>query len=172
LIADGATLSSLSLVTIAQHAGVSRNSLYRRWKTKEELYSDVTKSLDVPLIDISEHSARDNLSRLLESTAERVADQRLRGWERAINAESQTYPELFEQYRGAVVVPRTSAMRSVIRRGKESGEIRVDVDEDLLAVVLGSPLIAGMFTGFTGQLDVETASRRITDLVFDGVSPI
>jgi AcrR family transcriptional regulator len=37
LVAAGATLSGLSLVTIAKHAGVSRNSLYRRWKTKDAL---------------------------------------------------------------------------------------------------------------------------------------
>jgi AcrR family transcriptional regulator len=34
LVSTGATLSGLSLVAIAKHAGVSRNSLYRRWKTK------------------------------------------------------------------------------------------------------------------------------------------
>ena len=46
LVSDGATLSGLSLVTIAKTAGVSRNSVYRRWKTKDELYLDVLASIN------------------------------------------------------------------------------------------------------------------------------
>ena len=32
LVSEGATLSGLSFVTIAKDAGLSRNSLHRRWK--------------------------------------------------------------------------------------------------------------------------------------------
>jgi len=95
----------------------------------------------------------------------------MRGMDRAIIAESQRFPEVFEVYIDQIIEPRRRAMRGAIRRGKETGEIRFDVDEDLLSEVLVSPLIAQTFTGSAEELDSETASRRITDLVFDGVSP-
>ena len=60
LVGAGATLSGLSLVTIAKHAGVSRNSLYRRWKTKDALYLDVLDSINRPL---PEFAALDGLGR-------------------------------------------------------------------------------------------------------------
>lgn len=49
MVAAGATLTGLSLVTIAKEAGVSRNSVYRRWKTKDELYLDVLGAINQPL---------------------------------------------------------------------------------------------------------------------------
>jgi Bacterial regulatory proteins, tetR family len=62
LVSAGATLSGLSLVTIAKRAGVSRNSLYRRWKTKDALYLDVLGSINPPLPDFSGPSAFDNVA--------------------------------------------------------------------------------------------------------------
>jgi AcrR family transcriptional regulator len=171
LINEGATLSSLSLVSIAHRAGVSRNSLYRRWRSKAELYVEVTHSMFRITPDFTAHSAREHLTKLLEMTLERSIDLRMRGMDRAIIAESQRFPEVFEVYIDQIIEPRRRAMRGAIRRGKETGEIRFDVDEDLLSEVLVSPLIAQTFTGSAEELDSETASRRITDLVFDGVSP-
>src|ERR1700722_17592694 len=59
LVKGGATLSGLSLVTIAEHAGVSRNSLYRRWKAKDDLYLDVLDALGKPLPRVEGRTARD-----------------------------------------------------------------------------------------------------------------
>jgi AcrR family transcriptional regulator len=170
LLSDGATLSSLSLVTIARHAGVSRNSVYRRWNTKEELYTDVVKSMSPPHLEAVGFSARENLVSLLHVVFNRQSDRRLSGFERAINAESKTYAEVFGQYKVQIVDPLETAIRMAIRRGKESGEIRVDVDESLLVGVLVSPLIARMF-GPARERNSMSVSQRITDLVFDGVSP-
>ena len=67
LIGEGSTLTSLSLVTIARRGCISRNSLYRRWTTKEELYLDVVKSLERPVFEIAEQAdiQSGNFSKLL-----------------------------------------------------------------------------------------------------------
>ncbi|MFF3001937.1 TetR/AcrR family transcriptional regulator C-terminal ligand-binding domain-containing protein [Kitasatospora sp. NPDC057940] len=173
MVASGATLSGLSLVTIAKQAGVSRNSVYRRWKTKDELYLDVLEAINEPrpLPADSDADTRADLAVLLRALAERVVDERASSMLRALNAEAATFPRLHSRYFEEIVTPRRSAMNRVLRRGVERGEIRPDIDLDLVSELLVSPLLARMASGSTDQLDPERASRRIIDLVLDGAAP-
>jgi hypothetical protein len=59
----------------------------------------------------------------------------------------------------------------VLRRGVERGEIRPDVDLDVISELLVAPLLARMASGGTGRLDPERTARQIVDLVFDGAAP-
>ena len=76
MVSEGATLSSLSFVSIAHHAGVSRNSIYRRWKSKERLFVDVVKSIARAVPELVEHSARENLVTILDFAFARDMDPR------------------------------------------------------------------------------------------------
>ncbi|MER6565219.1 TetR/AcrR family transcriptional regulator C-terminal ligand-binding domain-containing protein [Streptomyces sp. NPDC001093] len=171
MVAAGATLTGLSLVTIAKQAGVSRNSVYRRWKTKDELYLDVLETINKRRPSPTGADTRGDLALLLQALAERVADKRASSMLRALNAEAATFPRLHSRYFEEIVTPRREAMNRVLRRGVERGEIRPDVDPDLISDLLVSPLLARMASGSTDQLDPEQASRRIIDLVLDGAAP-
>jgi AcrR family transcriptional regulator len=171
LISAGATLSGLSLVEIAKHAGVSRNSLYRRWKTKDALYLDVLDSINRPLPEHSKPTASEDLADLLAVLVERTIDKRASRMLRALNAEAEAFPELHRRYFEDIVAPRRQAIYRAIRRGVEAGEIRPDVDETLLNEVLVGPILARMASGATDDLDPRSTSRRITELVLDGVRP-
>jgi AcrR family transcriptional regulator len=171
LIGQGSTLTSLSLVSIARHACISRNSLYRRWTTKEELYVDVVKSLGRPEFDSAEQSARESLVKLLTEELAGAAVERIRRLYRAINAEAESFPELFDHFVLKVVTPLRETIKRIIRRGKEAGEIRVDVDENVLTDVLISSVVVHTLAGPTGNLDRSSTSRLITDLAFDGAAP-
>src|ERR1700689_35304 len=98
LVSAGATLSGLSLVAIAKHAGVSRNSLYRRWKTKDALYLDVLDSINRPLPEHSGPTAFEDLAALLGVLIERTLDKRASRMLRALNAEAEAFPELHRRY--------------------------------------------------------------------------
>jgi AcrR family transcriptional regulator len=172
LVSGGATLSGLSLVTIARTAGVSRNSLYRRWKTKDALYLDVLQSINLGLLpDLDGRSAREDVIALLAALIERVLDQRASHMLRALNAEAEEFPELHRRYFAEIVAPRRDAMNRAIGRGIAAGEIRPDVDVDLLSEVLVSPVLARMASGNTEDLDPAQTSRRIAALVFTGAAP-
>ena len=171
LISAGSTLSGLSLVDIAKHAGVSRNSLYRRWKTKDALYLDVLDSINRPLPEHSGPTAFEDLAALLGVLIERTLDKRASRMLRALNAEAEAFPELHRRYFEEIVAPRREAVYQAIRRGVETGEIRPDVDEALLTDVLVAPILAGMASGAVDDLDPLSTSRRITELVLNGVRP-
>jgi AcrR family transcriptional regulator len=171
LVSGGATLSGLSLVTIAKTAGVSRNSLYRRWKTKDALYLDVLESINQPLPGLAGRSAREDVIALLAVLIERVLDQRASHMLRALNAEAEEFPELHRRYFDEIVAPRRDAMNQALSRGVAAGEIRPDVDVDLLSEVLVSPVLARMASGNTEDLDPAQTSRSLTALVFAGAEP-
>jgi len=171
MVAAGATLTGLSLVTIAKEAGVSRNSVYRRWKTKDELYLDVLSAINQPLPPLAGRSTRDDVIALLRVVAERVVDKRASSMLRALNAEAAAFPELHRQYFDEIVAPRRAAMNQVLRQGVERGEIRADTDLDLISDLLVSPLLARMANGTFDQLDPAQSSRQITDLVLTGAAP-
>src|ERR1700744_2100651 len=169
LISAGATLSGLSLVTIAEQAGVSRNSLYRRWKTKDELYLDVLDAINRPLPKPDAPTARDNLAAQLAILIERTLDKRAGSMLRALLAEATTFPELYRRYFEEVVTPRRKVMYRLIERGIASGEIRPGTDVEFVNEILVGPVLARMGSGTTGDLDPAITSRRIVDLVYDGI---
>jgi AcrR family transcriptional regulator len=172
LISGGATLSGLSLVTIAKTAGVSRNSLYRRWKTKDALYLDVLQSINLGMLpDPQGRSACDDVIALLAVLIERVLDQRASHMLRALNAEAEEFPELHRRYFDEIVAPRRDAMNHALRRGIAAGEIRPDVDVDLLSELLVAPILARMASGNTEDLDPVQTARSIAALVFAGAAP-
>lgn len=169
LVSAGATLSGLSLVTIAEQAGVSRNSLYRRWKTKDDLYLDVLDTINKPLPDFDGLTARDDLTAHLAILIERTLDQRASSMVRALLAEAGAFPELARRYLQEIVAPRREVMYRLIRRGIASGEIRPDVDVPFVSEVLIGPILARMGSQATGDLDPKQTSRRITDLIYQGI---
>ncbi len=171
LVGAGATLSGLSLVMIAEQAGVSRNSLYRRWKTKDELYLDVLAAINKPLPDFTGPTARDDITAHLALLIERTLDARASSMLRALLAEAHAFPELHRRYFAEIVTPRREVMFRLIRRGVAAGEIRPDADVAFVNEMLVGPILARMGSGATAGLDPLETSRHITDLIFDGIRP-
>ena len=171
LVSAGATLSGLSLSAIAEHAGVSRNSLYRRWKTKEALYLDVLAAVNRPLPELAGRSAREDVTELLTVLTQRIVDPRASAMLRALNAEMDAFPELHRRYFRELVAPRREAMNQALQRGIAAGEVRPDIDVALVSELLASPVLARMSRGETADLDPVRTSERITALVFAGIAP-
>jgi AcrR family transcriptional regulator len=170
LVNAGATLSGLSLVTIAEHVGVSRNSLYRRWKTKDDLYLDVLDAVNKPLPEFSTGTAREDLIADLAVVIERTLDERANSMLRALLAEAGAFPELHRRYFQEVVVPRREYMHGIVRRGIAAGEIRADVDPALVNEMLVGPILARMWAGTADGLDPAATSRRLVDLLYAGIA--
>jgi len=171
LVSEGATLSGMSFVAIAERAGVSRNSLYRRWKTKDALFLDVLASLNRPVPALSGHSVREDVIEMLSTLVERSLDQRASQMLRSLSAEAIAFPELRNRYFAEVVAPRRAMLLGLLQRGVDTGEIAHHVDIELAADVLVDPILAGTFFGTTPHSQPVTTARFITELVFGGLAP-
>ncbi|KZM72704.1 TetR/AcrR family transcriptional regulator [Nocardia terpenica] len=169
LVAAGASLSGLSLVTIADYAGVSRNSLYRRWKTKQELYFDVLDAINKPMPPFDGPSARQNLAGFLAVLIERTLDPRASAVLRSLLAEATSFPELYARYFDQVVEPRREVGRRILRQGIAVGELDPGIDVELVREVLVAPALARLNSGSAEGLDPEQTGRRIVDLLYHGI---
>jgi len=156
-------------VTIAEHVGVSRNTLYRRWKTKDELYLDVLSAINKPLPAFDGRTAREDLAVYLGTLVERTLDDRATSVLRALQAESRAFPELHRRYFSEIVADRRATVYGILQRGIAAGEIRADVDVEFVSELLVAPILARMASGATEGLDPETTGRRIVEHVYRGI---
>jgi hypothetical protein len=78
--------------------------------------------------------------------------------------EGEKYPRLMARYQETVVQPRRELMRSVIRRGIATGELRPDVDVEIAMLALtGTVLAKGREAD--GGMDQQMAGRIVDELL-------
>ena len=125
----------MSIAKVAAAARVGRPAIYRRYRDKSELVAAVIadKSARVPPIDTG--STREDLVAHLE-LARRRFTVTLAG---TLLVEERKHPELLEQFRAGMLVPRRDQIAASLERGKQRGEVRADLDTKLAAhAVMGS----------------------------------
>ena len=142
LLSEG--YSRMSIARVADTAGVGRPAIYRRYRDKSELVAAVIadKSARVPPIDTG--STREDLVQHLE-LARRRFTVRLAG---TLLVEEAEHPELLEQFRAGMLVPRRDAIAASLERGQQRGEVRPELDTRLAAhAVMGSFLFHYLTVG-------------------------
>ena len=129
---------------VAETARVGRPAIYRRYRDKSELVAAVIadKSARVPPIDTGD-TRRDLIEHL--ELARRRFTVRLAG---TLLVEEAKHPELLEQFRKGMLVPRRDQIAASLERGKERGDVRADLDTRLAAhAVMGSFLFHHLSVG-------------------------
>ncbi|NQE93321.1 TetR-like C-terminal domain-containing protein [Nocardia terpenica] len=168
LIAEGVTLSDLSFVAVAARARVGRNTVYRRWPTKQSLLLDTLAAIARPLPRLG-NEIRDDLVALVKITAERSQHPRDGRLLQALLAERHAFPELSQAYENTVVRPRRQALIDTVHRGIATGELRADLDSAWATTVLISPALwppSGTDTHITSAADL---AEKVVDLVLIGL---
>ncbi len=153
---------------VAARAGVGKATLYRRWPGKEDLLIAAFAALKRPLPEPRGESVRDDLIAMLEVVAADADDPRYAQHYALLHAEGERYPRLVALYKERVVEPRREAMRSVLRRGAASGELRPDIDLEVAVLALTGAVIArGKHDAPPAEPDFAT---RVVDEVLRGIA--
>jgi AcrR family transcriptional regulator len=131
-------LDAVSMAAVAQHAGVSKATIYRWWSTKEAL------ALDALYTEWAEHgsavldtgSLRSDLLALLRPWVRLL---RTRNYARVLGtfiAKLHSDPEFATEYLVRLLRPRRDMARAIFERARERGElrpgVRVEVAQDLI----------------------------------------
>ncbi len=167
LMAEGG-YGALTMEGIAARAGVGKATLYRRWKSPEEVVVAAVRAF-VEEIRIPDSGSVEEDLRLLMRQAVDVyrgrPGQVLPGLLAAMAASEEVGRSVRERY----LEGRRAALAAVLRRGMERRELRSDLDLELVLDFLGGPLFYRILvTG--GSLD-QSLAGRIVDLVLRGAAP-
>jgi AcrR family transcriptional regulator len=154
---------------VAARAGVGKATIYRRWPNKEELLLAALGSLKSPLPEPKGVSVRDDLLAMVEVMCADKADPRKARRYALLLGEGEKYPRLMARYKETVVEPRRDAMRAVIRRGIETGELRADTDVEVAVLALTGAVMA-QEKSVDRTFDGDFAARVVDGLLL-GLSP-
>jgi AcrR family transcriptional regulator len=153
---------------VASRAGVGKATLYRRWPGKEELLIAAFASLKAPLPLPRGESARDDLIAMLDVMARDADDPRYARQFALLHGEGQRYPRLVARYKEQVVEPRRELIRSVLRRGIATGELRAGTDVEIAMLTLSGAVMA------RGKHDTTPAepgfAARVVDELLTGIA--
>ncbi|MEU8069756.1 MULTISPECIES: TetR/AcrR family transcriptional regulator [unclassified Micromonospora] len=167
LLAEGSTVESLSIEAIANRAGVGKATIYRRWPGKDALLLDALRTLKGPAPRTAGRSVRDDLVVLVGAVGQH-ADPRVRKIMPCLVPEvnrSSAHRQAYE----AIIGPRRAAMREVLRRAVDRGELRADLDIEVAMALLTAPMLTQRMLRWHPERDERLLPERIVDTVLDGL---
>ena len=168
-------VDGLRIDDVADHARVGKATIYRRYRSKEELVAAAVGALvseiAVPAQSSprEEGSTRQDLLALMRGAVELYNGSRAAGLMPSLVAAMRKSPELARAVREGFVAGRRAALREVLARGVARGDLDRDLDFELALDVLGGPLFYRLLiTG--GPID-EQLAEGVVELVLDGFAP-
>jgi AcrR family transcriptional regulator len=170
LLEEGVPLAELSIERIARTAGVGKATIYRRWSGKEALFVDVVRTAEPPDAELPGTSMRDDLVALLEQLRQRGLMTRSSALLHNVYAQMKSSPRIWAAYHATVIAPRRRTQLDILRRGQENGELRADIDVELLNDLVVGPMLVR--TVMRPDADLPAGlSEQIVDTVLEGLRP-
>nr|WP_191971391.1 TetR/AcrR family transcriptional regulator [Streptomyces luteolifulvus] len=171
LLEEGIPLAELSIERIARTAGVGKAAIYRRWSGKEELFVDVVRSAEPADPELPGTSMRADLVVLLETQRQRGVFSRQSVILHNVHAQMKSSPKIWAAYQNTVIAPRRRLGLEVLRRGQSNGELRDDVDIELLYDLFVGPMLVRSVLRPDGDLP-DGLAERIVDTLLEGLRPV
>jgi AcrR family transcriptional regulator len=166
LLADGTTAEALSIEAVAAKAGVGKATIYRRWPNKDALLLDAVASLKGPPPELDGVSVREDLISLLHPVGRRESTASVLP---CLIGELKRSPLLHQCYQ-QVIEPRRQMMRDVLERGVATGELRPDLDLDVVIAMLVGPLVAQSIFEFNPRLVRDKMPEQLVDAIWPAIS--
>lgn len=153
----------LTMDAVARHAKASKATLYRRWEGKAALVVDALASQKGPpgaLPDTG--SLRGDLIAMFCSPGH-LTDTRQMALLGSVVTAIGRDPEFAEGFRSRFIGPKVRASREIYARARERGELRDDIDLDILAPALPGIVLHRAF--LLGESPTPDLIARIVDQV-------
>jgi AcrR family transcriptional regulator len=159
----------LRLEHVAARAGVGKNTIYRRWPSKEDLTLELLLELARPHLAIADvGNTRAELLAAVENPIRAITESPFGPVIRAMMSQIAGNPAIGDPFRSAVVAARRAEIGRVIERGVARGDLRPDADASVATELLAGPVYFRLVFG--GSLDHDLAVR-VVDSVLNGFAP-
>ena len=156
----------LTIEAVAARAGVGKATIYRWWPNKAELVIDafvsaVEDELRFPRTGPVMESIHEQMKRwapIFRSPLGQIVA--------TVIGAGQSDPEILEAFRAHWTEPRRAEARPLLERARKSGEIRADLDPDMVFDLLYGPLYLRLL------LKHAPLDEAFVDSVFEVMSPL
>jgi len=156
---------------VAQRAGVSKGLTYLYFKTKEELFKAVVKSVVVrrvdalvEAVDTTELSSEEFIRGPLLEFMKNVPNSPIAIVIKLLIAEGARHPDLVDYYWENVVSKGLTAISRFIDRGVERGEFRKTAVNDLPQVVLAPMMLSMIWRLIFAKRELDTNKLMETQI--------
>ncbi len=144
--------AATSIEQVAAAAGAGKQTIYRRYASKEDLFKAVITALSAPFIAAIEDSriaSADPLTALRETcraTLDFAARPDVVAVYRILIAEAQRFPALIDHTARIAIDPFEDVMRRLLAAARDAGQIKDDCD-----IVRSGRALSGLVTGWLLQ---------------------
>jgi AcrR family transcriptional regulator len=154
--------SRMSVEMVAAEAGVTKPTIYRRYKSKEELAVAALATYRQRNLPVETGDTRTDLIaqlRHFKTGIERPFGMAMIG---TVLAEEFDTPELLASFRTHIVQPRRQALRQILAQARTRGELKPEADIELAVNLLIGSYYAAYLAATSPTADWP---ERVTDLV-------
>src|SRR5262249_20635865 len=136
---------------VARRAGIAKGTIYLYFSDKEALFQALVRSYISPVVGSLEHVAlvdaplRVIAEQLAELFVREIVETRRKDIIRLILSEGPRFPKLAEFYYREVIARALGAVRGVLRRGVERGEVTNDMLVKFPQLLIAPGLVAIMW---------------------------
>jgi AcrR family transcriptional regulator len=159
----------LRMDDVAGRAAVGKATIYRRYRSKDELITAAIAGLVSEISVPDTGRTRADLLALMRGAVEVYRGSLEAAVMPSLVEAMSRDAELARLVREEFLARRRAALQDVLERGTERGDLRRDLDMDLALDVLGGPLFYRLLiTG--GPIDEELA-QGVVELILRGFAP-
>src|SRR6476646_9505240 len=159
---------------VARRAGVAKGTIYLHFADKETLFQELIRMELSPVVAALEHAShieiplRQVTDRLIEVFVREIFETRRKDVIRLVITEGSRFPKLAEFYYREVIMHVMAAVRAMLRRAVERGELTSDAlvrfPQLLAAPGMVAIIWAGLFDRFE-PLDIRALMRAHFDVL-------
>lgn len=169
LLAGGQGPATISISAIARRAGAGKDTIYRRWSSKEDLLLDALASQLGEVTVGPDSSLREAMVELLAEMIGRMQKQRDRRILQSLRGAGDDFPKLKQRYHEQVLSRRYALVRGYVEAAAARGELkpgtavaeaaRMPFDHVIMAALNDTPILG----------KPREAAERLTDAVLTGI---
>jgi AcrR family transcriptional regulator len=159
----------LTMDAVAHQAKASKATLYRRWNSKATLVVEaLARAKGVPVVPDTGDLRTDLLTAFCGMGG--LTDHDTTATLGAVLTAVSTDPEFAVEFRKQVVEPKARVSRLIFERARERGELRDDLDVDIVVPALAGIVLHRVFV-FGDTPEPSLIERAVDQIILPAVRP-
>lgn len=162
----------LTIEGVAERAGVGKATIYRHWKSKEDLMAEalgsIADEIEIPNTGDAIHDFATVLDDMLKVAND--AAQSSPTVLKRLMAGLLESPVLMNIYKEKFIRPRREVLNHIIKRGIEAGQIRPDVNIEHLIDIISGSYMYNLFIN-DESIHVHEWLEKIKPIMRNGITP-